>query len=74
MFAAGARRLSMTTLGLLQYIGPTIQFMVGLWIFDEPFAWPQAVGFGLIWSALAVYSAENWRHGARIRLRVALPA
>ncbi len=74
MFAAGARRLSMTTLGLLQYIGPTIQFMVGLWIFGEPFGGPRAVGFGLIWAALVLYSAEGWRHGSRVRLQTPLAA
>ena len=37
LFAAGARRISMTTLGLLQYIGPSIQFVLGVWLFNEPF-------------------------------------
>lgn len=60
LFAAGARRLSMTTLGLLQYIGPTIQFVLALWVFHEPFAWSRLAGFGCIWLALAVYSAEGW--------------
>lgn len=74
LFAAGARRLSMTTLGLMQYIGPTIQFMVGVWAFGEPFGGPRAVGFGLIWTALALYSAEGWRHGARVGLQAPLAA
>jgi chloramphenicol-sensitive protein RarD len=71
MFAAGARRLSMTTLGLLQYIGPTIQFMLGLWVFREPFSSAQLIGFGCIWLALAMYSADGWY---RSRQRVAVPA
>lgn len=66
MFAAGARRLSMTTLGLLQYIGPTIQFMVGLWVFKEPVNAERLLGFGLIWLALLVYSADGWRVGRRM--------
>ncbi len=61
LFAAGARRISMTTLGLLQYLGPTIQFILGVWVFDEPFAANRLVGFGLIWTALALYSADGWR-------------
>ena len=61
LFAAGARRISMTTLGLLQYLGPTIQFGLGVWVFQEPFAANRLVGFGLIWSALALYSADGWR-------------
>ncbi len=60
MFAAGARRLSMTTLGVLQYIGPTIQFALALTVFREPFAWQSLIGFMLIWLALAIYSADGW--------------
>jgi chloramphenicol-sensitive protein RarD len=71
LFAAGARRLSMTTLGLLQYIGPTIQFMLALWVFHEPFAWQRLLGFGCIWLALAIYSLDGWR---RTRLNAAVPA
>lgn len=60
LFAAGARRIPMTTLGLLQYIGPTIQFGLGVWLFNEPFGGQRLVGFGLIWAALALYSADGW--------------
>ena len=66
LFAAGARRLSMTTLGLVQYIGPSIQFALGLWVFNEPFSASRLVGFGLIWLALIVYTADGWRVGRRI--------
>ena len=61
LFAAGARRLSMTTLGLLQYIGPSIQFVLGVWVFHEPFTPARLAGFALIWIALLVYSADGWR-------------
>ena len=67
LFATGARSLSMTTLGLVQYIGPTLQLAVGLLVFGEPFPAAQALGFGLIWIALVVYSAESWRHAAQTR-------
>lgn len=60
LFAAGARQISLTTLGLLQYIGPTIQLAIGLWIFHEPFSAKRLMGFALIWAALALYSAEGW--------------
>ena len=63
LFAAGARRISLTTLGLLQYIGPTIQLALGLWLFHEPFSAARLLGFALIWLALALYSAEGWWHG-----------
>jgi chloramphenicol-sensitive protein RarD len=60
LFAAGARRIPMTTLGVLQYISPTLQFALGVWLFHEPFAGPRLVGFVLIWLALVVYTAESW--------------
>lgn len=60
LFAAGARRIPMATLGLLQYISPSIQFMLGVWLYHEPFSAARVLGFGLIWAALAVYSAEGW--------------
>jgi chloramphenicol-sensitive protein RarD len=60
LFAAGARRISLTTLGLLQYIGPSIQLALGLWLFHEPFSAERLIGFSLIWLALALYSAEGW--------------
>ena len=60
LFAAGARRIPMTTLGVVQYIGPTIQFALGVWLFHEPFAGPRLAGFVLIWLALVVYTAESW--------------
>jgi chloramphenicol-sensitive protein RarD len=61
LFAAGARRISMTTLGLLQYLGPTIQFLLGVWLFKEPFDTQRAIGFGFIWLGLLAYSADGWR-------------
>ena len=60
LFAAGARRIPLTTLGVLQYIGPTIQFALGVWLFHEPFAGPRLAGFVLIWIALVVYTGESW--------------
>ena len=71
LFAAGARRISMTTLGLLQYIGPSIQFALGVWLFNEPFGGQRLAGFGLIWAALLLYSADGWRSARRLRLQVA---
>jgi len=61
LFAFGARRITMATLGLLQYLGPTIQFLLGVLVYHEPFSAGRGVGFALIWVALAVYSAESWR-------------
>ena len=59
LFGAGARRIPMATLGLLQYVSPTLQLLLGLWLFGEPLAGARLVGFALIWLALAIYSAEG---------------
>ena len=63
LFAAGARTIPLSVLGLLQYISPTIQFLLGVWLFHEAFSAERMVGFLLIWSALALYAAEGlWRN------------
>ncbi len=59
LFAAGARRIPLSVLGLLQYIGPTIQFMLGVFLFREAFTSSRLAGFVMIWSALALYAAEG---------------
>ena len=71
LFASGARRVSMATLGLLQYLGPSIQFLLGVFVYHEPFNESRGLGFLLIWAALAVYSAESWRVLRRSRLAAA---
>ncbi|UCC52348.1 MAG: EamA family transporter RarD [Anaerolineaceae bacterium] len=58
LFAAAARRITLTNIGLLQYIAPTMQFLLGVYVFNEAFGKEQLMGFGLIWMALLVYSAE----------------
>jgi len=65
LFAAGARRITMASLGLLQYITPTLQFALGVWLFREPFAASRLIGFAMIWLGLALYSAEAWWHARR---------
>ena len=61
LFALAERKLSLTTLGLLQYLSPTIQFLLGIWLFQEPFSATRFVGFALIWIALALYTLDGWR-------------
>jgi chloramphenicol-sensitive protein RarD len=63
LFAAGARRLSMATLGVVQYLGPTIQFLLGVWVFGEHFSGARFVGFACIWFALVIYTLDGWRIG-----------
>lgn len=59
LFAAGARRIKMSTLGLLQYIAPTLQLLCGIFVFNESFGGDRQVGFITIWTALALYSLEG---------------
>ena len=75
LFALAARKLSLTTLGLLQYLSPTIQFLLGIWLFREPFSATRLVGFALIWGALALYTFDSWqrRGPATIAPGVAAP-
>ncbi len=68
LFAAGARRLSMATLGIVQYLGPSIQVVVGIWVFGEPFPMVRFIGFACIWLALIVYSLDGWRVSRRAML------
>ena len=65
LFAAGARRLPLATLGIVQYLSPTLQFALGVWLFGEPFSLQRLVGFCLIWLALLLYTADAWRIARR---------
>lgn len=58
-FAAGARRIPLSLLGLLQYTGPTLQLLLGVWLWHEPFPAQKQVGYALIWLSLALYAAEG---------------
>ena len=59
LFAYGARRIRLSTLGLLQYLAPTVQLILGVWIFHEPFSRSRMFSFAFIWAALALYTADN---------------
>lgn len=59
LFALGARRVTLVTLGLLQYIAPTIQFLIGVFVYGEVFTRTYQVGFSFIWVALLIYSVES---------------
>jgi chloramphenicol-sensitive protein RarD len=59
LFASGARQIPLSVLGLLQYLSPTLQFLLGVWIFHEAFSADRLVGFALIWLALALFAAEG---------------
>ncbi|WP_373501295.1 EamA family transporter RarD [Desulfococcus sp.] len=62
LFTTGTRRLSLSTVGFLQYIAPTGMFLLGVFAYGEPFSTAQIVTFSLIWTALAVYSVDAATH------------
>ncbi|TCM84720.1 EamA family transporter RarD [Rhodovulum steppense] len=71
LFSYAARRVSYATVGLVQYINPTLQFLVATLVFREAFTPWHAMAFGLIWAALALYSAESLR-GERAARRASI--
>ena len=69
LFASGARRISMTLLGVLQYIAPTLQFLLGVFLYGESLTLERLIGFGFVWIALLIFAAEGM-----FRRRVVAPA
>lgn len=65
LFGAAAIRVSMVSLGLLQYLAPTIQFALGLLVFHEPMPASRWIGFALVWVALAIFTVEALNHRRR---------
>jgi len=61
MFATAVRHVRLSVIGILQFIAPTIQFVLGVFVYREPFSRSQLVGFGLVWTALAVFAVESWQ-------------
>ena len=61
-FSGAATRIPLSTLGLLQYIGPSLQFAIGVFLYDEPMPMSRLVGFVLVWVSLALFTAEGLRH------------
>ncbi len=63
LYAAGARAITLTQLGILQYIAPTLQFLLGVLLYHEPFDGTRLIGYALVWLALAIYAIEGALHG-----------
>lgn len=61
LFAFAARQLRLSTIGMFQYIAPSIQFLVAVFLFGEPLTVPRFISFALIWLSLAVFSYGSWR-------------
>ena len=76
-FAYGARRIPYSLVGILQYLAPTLQLLVGVLVLGEPFTATQAIGFAFIWLALVLYAGNGlhvlrrYRHSERAALAAA---
>ncbi|WP_257349964.1 EamA family transporter RarD [Pseudalkalibacillus decolorationis] len=70
LFATGANRISLSMIGFLQYIAPTIMLFLGIFLYDEPFSQVHLVSFTFIWTALAIFSLANTRLLARFEPRL----
>ena len=68
LFAAGARRIPLWLTGLLQYLAPTLQLLLGLWLFGETLGDGRLAGFLLVWAGLLLFAGESlWRRGTAAR-------
>lgn len=67
LFATGARLIPYSAIGIIQYIGPTLQFLLGLVVYGEPFSALRAAGFGLIWTGIAIFVVDNLQASRRRR-------
>jgi chloramphenicol-sensitive protein RarD len=74
LFSAAAHRVSLSTVGLVQYLNPTLQFLCAVLVFREPFGLWHAIAFALIWTALAIYSVSAIRQERAARRQASASA
>jgi chloramphenicol-sensitive protein RarD len=76
LFAAAARRVPLSTVGLLQYVNPLMQLAIGVFVFGEPMPPARLVGYAIVWFALVVFTVDSLRtaHGNRRAPEPAVPA
>ena len=60
MFASAAKQIPLSMIGVLQYLAPSIQFLIGIFVYKEAFDNSRLIGFGLVWLALIIFWAENY--------------
>lgn len=72
LYGTAARSIPLWMVGLLQYIAPTCQFLIGVLLYKEPFSSVQLVGFGIIWLALLIFSGESLVHWRKAQIRSAI--
>lgn len=66
-FAAGARRIPLVVVGLLQFVAPILQFAIGVWLLGEPMPLERWIGFALVWVALIILTVDSLVHAGRAR-------
>ncbi len=66
-FASGVRRIPYSMVGIIQYVSPTIVFMLGRFVFGEPFSFDMLVGFVIIWTAVVIFTTDTIRTTLRVR-------
>ena len=71
-FASGARLIPLNIVGILQYIAPTIQFLIGVFVYNEAFSQTSFIGFSIIWSALIIFTTELFMHNKKQSRKVRL--
>ena len=69
LFAGAAKRLKLSTLGFFQYIGPSLMFLVAVWLYGEVFSADKIITFALIWCSLVIYSWDGIKHRKKPAVR-----
>jgi chloramphenicol-sensitive protein RarD len=73
-FASAARRIPLSAIGLMQYLGPSLQFLLGLFVYGEPFDAGKLTGFAIVWTALFIYAIDGLgRLSAAVRRHAVSP-
>ena len=73
LFAAAARRIPLSTIGLMQYVTPLMQLTIGVFVYDEPMPPARLAGFAIVWLALAVFTVDSLRQARSTRRSAAVP-
>ncbi len=60
MFASAAQKIPLSLIGILQYISPTLQFLLGVFVYGEPFSFLQFIGYSIVWAALIIFGVEGY--------------
>ena len=69
LFASAARRIELWMVGVLQYIAPTLNFLLGVFAYDESWSGGQVVGYVVIWAGLVVFAVDGVVQSRRVRSR-----